>query len=160
MYEYYLTNALQNLLIAKDGINLYEMSGSKSIKGIVAYHIQQTFELILKYLIYNHSAHSGKEIITHNLELLINKYCMPYGIKVPKVVMDHAAQYTSWEADSRYGEKFTVRIDTLISAIKEAELWIVAVKPGYKRNIAWSNERISAMYNHTPAYHKRKKKKE
>ena len=83
MYEYYLTNALVGIINSKQALKNYQITKLKSLKNTSAYHIQQTFEYLIKYLIYNNSNYnkgiinetSIKQIFSHNLDLLIKNFC-------------------------------------------------------------------------------------
>jgi len=75
-------------------------------------------------------------VFTHDLVLLINRYCIPYGIKVPRNIMKNAHTYTTWEAESRYSLHFSIRKDSLIKAITEVENWLIEINPKYKKTIS------------------------
>ena len=88
----------------------YQITKLKSLKNTSAYHIQQTFEYLIKYLIYNNTNYNNginnetsvKQIFSHNLDLLIKNFCIPNNIIVPRSLINNAKLYTSWEAESRY----------------------------------------------------------
>ena len=73
MYEYYLTNALVGIINSKQALKNYQITKLKSLKNTSAYHIQQTFEYLIKYLIYNNTNYNNginnetsvKQIFSH-----------------------------------------------------------------------------------------------
>lgn len=144
MYEDYLQKALSNIVTARSVLCEYNRCPNtklgKNMKNIAAYNVQQAIEHIIKYAIYNNLEYNKgssniNQIITHDIDKLIRKYCEAYGIKVPNTIVKNAAVYTRWEAESRYSLGFSVRKDSIHSAIKETENWLLSLKPNYKRNI-------------------------
>ncbi|MCM1136458.1 MAG: HEPN domain-containing protein [Clostridium sp.] len=142
MYEDYLQHALSNIISARQALSEYHRNSiNKNMKNIAAYNVQQALEHVLKYLIYNDAAYFKgssdiKEIFTHDLVLLINKYYKPYKIYVPKTIMKNAHIYTRWEAETRYSLKFSVRKNSISTALKETEDWLIHIKPQYRKHIA------------------------
>ncbi len=107
MYELYLQKALGGIVNARSALNEYFKQPNNDLgntgKHIAAYNIQQAIEYILKFCIYNntnynHNSTNIKQVFTHDLVLLINRYCIPCGIKVPKNIMKNAHTYTTREA--------------------------------------------------------------
>ncbi len=136
MYEEYLTKALSDLVLARQAIYNYESNnGLKDMKNLASYHVQQAIEKMLKYCIYNNQPNGVQELYTHDLDKLIKEHCVKYGISVPKKIVKNANEYTRWEAESRYALKYSVRITSIISALVEAEDWLLELKPSYKKNI-------------------------
>jgi HEPN domain-containing protein len=146
MYEEYLTKALSSIIIAKQALKNYEKTNIKDMKNKAAYNTQQAVEYLLKFSIYNckqyqNSNHNVRQIYSHDLDRMINKYCKPYGIYVPKKIEEHADIYSKWEAESRYQLSYSVRIDSIMSALKETEQWLIQIRPRYKAKLAdvnWS----------------------
>ena len=154
MYDTYLTKALAGLVNSTQALEAYQKTSIKDIKNTAAYHIQQSLEYIIKYLIYNSSGYNkGKkeeaitQIYSHNLDLLIVQYCDAYQIIVPQKIRDKAALYTSWEAESRYSLGFSVRIDAIRTAIKYTSDWLIEIAPKYKKKIAEINKRLQIKIN-------------
>lgn len=150
MYEYYLTNALVGIINSKQALKNYQITKLKSLKNTSAYHIQQTYEYLIKYLVYNNSNYnkgitnetSIKQIFSHNLDLLIKNFCIPNKIDVPKELVKNAKLYTAWEAESRYRIGFSVRINSLNKAIDIAEEWLLKIKPSFKQKLRYVNNRL------------------
>lgn len=124
MYDTYLTKALAGLVNATQALEAYHKTNIKDIKNAAAYHVQQSIEYILKYLIYNCDAYNNgkaeqdvRQIYSHNLNLLILQHCDTYGIPVPLEIRNKAILYTSWEAESRYSLGFSVRANVIRTAI-------------------------------------------
>lgn len=141
MYEDYLQKALSNVVASRSAMYEYSKQPNsklgKNMKNIAAYNIQQAIEHILKYLIYNDSKYSGgessvRQILTHDIDRLIQRYCVPYNIKVPDKIVKNASIYTKWEAESRYSLQFSVRKDLIYTAIKETENWLMDLNARYK----------------------------
>ncbi len=139
MYEEYLSKALSNVITARQALVSSKEFNSKDLKNCAAYHVQQSIELILKYLIYNVSEYRNedeiKQIYTHDLDKLIKKYIVLYSIYVPENIKKNAKTYTLWEAESRYDLHFSVRVDSVLKAIKSVEDWLVELKPAYNKKI-------------------------
>ena len=150
MCEYYLTNALVGIINSKQALKNYQITKLKSLKNTSAYHIQQTFEYLIKYLIYNNTNYNNginnetsvKQIFSHNLDLLIKNFCIPNNIIVPRLLINNAKLYTSWEAESRYRIGFSVRINSLKKAISIAEKWLLEIKPLFKLKLNNVNKRL------------------
>ncbi len=150
MFEHYLTNSMVGIINSKQALKNYQLTKIKSLKNTSAYHIQQSYEYIIKYLIYNNANYnkginketSIKQIFSHNLDLLIKNFCIPNGIAVPYKLVKNAKLYTSWEAESRYRIGFSVRLDSLKKAIKTAEDWLLLIKPTYKQKLVSVNKRL------------------
>lgn len=145
MYEDYLQKALSNTVTARSalyeyGENINSKLG-KNMKNIAAYNMQQAIEHIIKYLIYNNinynkGSNSIRQILTHDIDKLIKQYCKPYGIKVPDRIVKNADIYSRWESESRYTLEFSVRKDSIRSAIIEVENWLIKLNPIYRKNIS------------------------
>lgn len=134
--------------MARQALYAFKMTSQKDLKNGASYHAQQAIELILKYCIYNNKryrqANSGsKQIFSHDLEKLIRNYCIPYNINVPKKIMKNAKMYTTWEAESRYSLHYSVRIDSILTALEETEQWLVSLKPAYKEKIMSVNKKLN-----------------
>lgn len=64
-----------DLLMAKQGIELYKNHEIKKIKNQAAYHLQQAAEKLIKIQIYRSGvAYSNKSLYVHNLKSLILYY--------------------------------------------------------------------------------------
>lgn len=150
MYKHYLQKALSNLIMARQALQSFQMIKQKDLKNGAAYHAQQAIELLVKYCIYTNknyiSANSVngkvKEIFTHDIDMLIKSYYGKYKVNVPDKIKRNAKIYTTWEAESRYGLHFSVRIDSIQAALDEAENWLIRLKPLYKAQIANIRKKI------------------
>lgn len=147
MYEDYLSKALSNIIMAKQAVKAFLVTNNKDMKNGASYHAQQAIELIIKYEIYNNinynkGSSNFPQIITHDLDRLIRMYCIPYGIVVPKKIVKNAKMYTTWEAESRYSLHHSVRLDSINTALSEAQQWLIQIKPAYKAKIASVNKKL------------------
>lgn len=68
---------------------------------------------------------------------------MPYGINVPKKIVKNAKMYTSWEAESRYSLHYSVRVDSINTALRETQQWLIQIKPAYKAKIAGVDKKLN-----------------
>ena len=139
-YADYLGKSLQNIIMARQALDAYNKTNIKDLKNGAAYHTQQAIELIIKYQIYNNTNYNNNgtntnQILIHDINKLIKKYCKPYNIKVPEKIVRNAKMYSTWEAESRYSLKFSVRIDYICSALDTAENWLIQIKPIYRAKI-------------------------
>lgn len=144
-YDVYIPKALSNVISARQALKAYTAINQKDLKNVAAYHAQQAIELILKYKIYtneqyyqNNMNKNGtiEEIYKHDIDKLIKNYCDKYGIKdIPSKIRKNAVMYTNWEAGSRYGLSFTVKITSIESALTEIENWLMEIRPAYRKKI-------------------------
>lgn len=139
-YEEYLSKALSNIIMARQAMSAFKTVKQKDLKNGASYHAQQAIELILKYCIYNNVKYNKnnshiQQIRIHDLNRLIQQYCIPLGIYVPKKIIKNAMMYSSWEAESRYSLHYSVRADSIETALDEAEQWLIKLKPMYKNKI-------------------------
>lgn len=116
-----------DLIMAKQGLEKYkENKNIKDLKNMVAYHIQQAVEKMIKLQIYNSGkAYDNKSIYTHDINNLI-VYAKLIGVElvIPKLIEENSMTITDWEAGSRYDMKFSVRVDTLEKYMGVCEEWI------------------------------------
>lgn len=148
MYEDYLSKALSNIIMARQALHSFSIINQKDLKNGASYHAQQAIELILKYSIYNNVKYNKnssniKQIMTHDLDRLIKQYCEPYGINVPKKIKRNAKMYSTWEAESRYSLNYSVRVDSILTALEEAENWLMQLKPVYKAKITGIKNKLN-----------------
>lgn len=148
MYEDYLTKALSNVIMARQALNGYKLTNQKDFKNGASYHAQQAIELILKYCIYNNAGYNKNsnnitQIRIHDLDRLITQHCVPLGIDVPKKIAKNAKMYSTWEAESRYSLSYSVRIDSILTALDETEQWLIKLKPMYKGKIVAVRKKLN-----------------
>lgn len=94
MYEDYLSKALSCIITAKQALENYQVMKIRDMKNIAAYNMQQSIEYLIKYKIYNCGSYTRKsQIYDHNIDRMIQKYCIPYGIYVPKKIRKNANIY-------------------------------------------------------------------
>lgn len=134
--------------MAKQALNNYKITNIKDMKNKAAYNTQQAMEYIIKFNIYNcvqyHNNNTNvNQIYTHDLDRLINSYCKPNGIYVPRKIVEHADVYSKWEAESRYKLSYSVRIDSIMGALTETEKWLIQIKPIYKAKLADVNRKLN-----------------
>lgn len=119
-----------DILMARQGIELYNEKKIKEVKNTVAYHIQQASEKMIKIQIYRSGiAFNNSAVYIHNLPKLI-AYAESIGIMlvIPDEIRSNALTITDWEAGSRYDLQFVVRIDTLEKYQKIVEDWFNDLK--------------------------------
>ena len=119
-----------DILMARQGIELYKEKGIKEIKNTVAYHIQQAAEKLIKIQVYKSGIkYNNSALYIHNLPKLI-AYAEGLDVKlnIPSEVRSNALMITDWEAGSRYDLQFVVRIDTLEKYQQIIEDWFRDLK--------------------------------
>lgn len=139
-YEQYLSKALSNIIMARQAISAFKTIKQKDLKNGASYHTQQAIELILKYCIYSNVKYNKnnshiQQIRIHDLNRLIQQYCIPLGIYVPRKIVKNAMMYSSWEAESRYSLHYSVRVDSIENALNETEQRLIKLKPVYNNKI-------------------------
>ncbi|MBQ8418123.1 MAG: HEPN domain-containing protein [Phascolarctobacterium sp.] len=118
-----------DILMAKQGIRLFEQNGIREIKNMTAYHLQQAAEKLIKIQIYRSGVeYNNKQLYIHNLVSLI-RYAKSLGIEIliPKEIDENALDITDWEAGSRYDLHFSIRIDKLKKIYSVIWKWYEAV---------------------------------
>lgn len=118
-----------DILMAKQGISLFEQNGIREIKNMTAYHLQQAAEKLIKIQIYRSGIeYNNKQLYIHNLVSLI-RYAKSLGIEIliPKEIDENALDITDWEAGSRYDLHFSIRIDKLKKIYSVIWNWYEAV---------------------------------
>lgn len=114
-----------DILMAKQGINLFEQNGIKEVKNMTAYHLQQAAEKLIKIQIYRSGVeYDNRKLYVHNLVTLI-KYAQSLNIDVviPQEVDENALFISDWEAGSRYDVRFSIRIDKLRKMYDVISAW-------------------------------------
>lgn len=96
----------------------------KALKGIAAYHAQQAIEKMIKSEIYRVAPEvNPRKLYTHKIYDLCS-IASEYGIMVPKGIVKNAGMYTDWETGGRYDLHFSVRKDSIKTALNAAEDWL------------------------------------
>ena len=119
-----------DILMAKQGIELFKERKIKEIKNTVAYHIQQAAEKLIKIQIYRSGVpYSNSALYIHNLSKLIS-YAESIGVELilPDEIRENALMITDWESGSGYDLQFVVRIDTLEKYQKIVDEWFSELK--------------------------------
>ncbi len=114
-----------DIIAAKQAIEYFDQMGTKEIKNIAAYHLQQAAEKLIKYQIYQRlKSTDNHRMYTHDLSRLLD-YAEAEGLTliVPDYIRNHVNQITDWEAGSRYDFSFVCRIDTLKKCYETVKEW-------------------------------------
>lgn len=104
-----------DIIMAKQGIDLYNNKKIKEIKNQTAYHLQQAIEKLIKIQVYSSGVeYNNRSMFVHNIDSLTS-YVDSLGISadIPNDIRENALIISDWEASSRYDLHFSVRIDTL-----------------------------------------------
>ena len=104
-----------DILMAKQGIDLFKDKGIKEIKNQTAYHLQQATEKLIKIQVYSSGVeYNNKSMFVHNIDSL-SAYAdsLSIDVDIPIEVRDNAVTISDWDASGRYDLHFSVRIDTL-----------------------------------------------
>ena len=114
-----------DIIMAKQGIELYKNKEIKEVKNQAAYHLQQAAEKMIKIQIYKSGvAYENKSLYVHNLKVLIN-YAerLGFGVNIPDYFRKNALIISDWEASSRYDIHFSIKITSLEKCYKEITDW-------------------------------------
>ncbi|MBO2516217.1 MAG: hypothetical protein CW338_02930 [Clostridiales bacterium] len=93
--------------------------------NVIAYLLQQSLELTLKYLLEQNGVEYPK---THDIEQLIRlgkKEDAP--LYLTEYIEDHAEMFSQWEAKTRYIVGYMVEIEKIDRAIKELDVYFTKV---------------------------------
>ena len=115
---------------AKQAIDYYDQKHIKETKDIVAYHLQQASEKLMKYQIYKANVKiDNSKIYTHDLSKL-QEYAEQKGIEldIPQYIYDNMNMIKDQEAGSRYDVGFSVRIDVLKKCYEIVNEWEKRIK--------------------------------
>lgn len=91
-----------DILMAKQGIEIYENNNVREVKNMAAYHLQQAAEKLIKIQIYRSNvAYDNSQVYIHNLTKLIN-YAkgLNIGLVIPKEIVQEDLAISEWEAGS------------------------------------------------------------
>lgn len=122
-----LTMALikADIIMARQGIELYRSNEIREVKNQAAYHLQQAAEKMIKIQIYRSGVpYENKSLYVHNLKVLIH-YAerLDFGVRIPDFIRKNALIISDWEASSRYDIHFTIKITSLEKCYKEVTNW-------------------------------------
>lgn len=104
-----------DILMAKQGIEIYENNNVREVKNMAAYHLQQAAEKLIKIQVYRSNIeYDNRQIYVHNLSKLLS-YAngLNINLNVPNEIVQNSITISEWEAGSRYDLHFKIRIDTL-----------------------------------------------
>ena len=117
--------ALADIAVANQLLSpLGNPSGDEGIYDIASYHVQQSIEKELKYILVEECGTDENELkqIGHDIDILIDKVESEVGIIISDALKLMAKEITEWEASSRYGSSIMSTIDDIDNAINEFEL--------------------------------------
>lgn len=123
-----------DLLMARQGIELYKNKEIKEVKNQVAYHLQQAAEKLIKIQVYSSGCeYNNRSMYVHNISTLAS-YADSLGIDmyIPTDVRNNSVVISDWEASGRYDLHFNVRINTLEKYYEVIDKWYERL---YKRGI-------------------------
>ncbi len=114
-----------DIIMARQGIELYKSNEIKEVKNQAAYHLQQTAEKMIKIQIYRLGVpYENKSLYVHNLKVLIHyAELLDFGVRIPDFIRKNALIISDWEASSRYDIHFTIKITSLEKCYKEVTSW-------------------------------------
>lgn len=125
MAETLLDKAEQNMAIAK---TLFQSSlaEDEAYLNYVGYHLQQSIELALKYLLEQNGVEYPK---THDIDNLINiadanNVCLGKD----ENIREHSERYTMWESKTRYVLNYRLARKKIETGISEIEDYIKNIK--------------------------------
>lgn len=85
-----------DILMAKQGIVIFEQNGIKEVKNMAAYHLQQAAEKLIKIQIYRSGLdYNNRQLYVHNLVTLINyARSLELELLLPKKIDENALNIT------------------------------------------------------------------
>lgn len=114
-----------DIIMARQGIELYKNNEIKEVKNQAAYHLQQAAEKMIKIQIYKSGVpYENKSLYVHNLKVLIH-YAerLDFGVYIPDYFKKNALIISDWEASSRYDIHFSIKITSLEKCYNEIVKW-------------------------------------
>jgi len=93
--------------------------------NVIAYHLQQSVELALKYLLEQNGVEYPK---THDVDQLI-RIAKNNGadLYLTEYITDHAEMFSQWESKARYVLGYLVELDKIDRAIEGLDVYFTGV---------------------------------
>ena len=124
MSETLMDKAVHNYNVA---IMIYNsMEGDESYLNYVGYHLQQSLELAMKYLLENNGIQYPK---THDIDQLI-RIARKNNIKffLSEYIDDHSEMFTLWESRTRYVLNYQLELSKVEKAMKAVGEYLKSVQ--------------------------------
>ena len=126
----YLDIAKENLIIAK---NIYESFDDEIMLNYAGYHLQQSVELTLKYILFMNGIDFPK---VHSINQLINVFEKNDMLDlIPEYIDDNSDMITNWESQTRYILDYQISRRKIVKAFPEIENLISNVEEMYKEYV-------------------------
>ena len=120
----YLDIAKENLILAK---NIYESFDDEIMLNYAGYHLQQSVELTLKYILFPK---------VHSINQLINVFEKNDMLDlIPEYIDDNSDMITNWESQTRYILDYQIARRKIVKAFPEIENLISNVEEMYKEYV-------------------------
>ena len=126
----YLDIAKENLILAK---NIYESFDDEIMLNYAGYHLQQSVELTLKYILFMNGIDFPK---VHSINQLINVFEKNDMLDlIPEYIDDNSDMITNWESQTRYILDYQIARREIVKAFPEIENLISNVEEMYKEYV-------------------------
>lgn len=126
----YLDIAKENLILAK---NIYESFDDEIMLNYAGYHLQQSVELTLKYILFMNGIDFPK---VHSINQLINVFEKNDMLDlIPEYIDDNSDMITNWESQTRYILDYQITRRKIVKAFPEIENLISNVAEMYKEYV-------------------------
>ena len=126
----YLDIAKENLILAK---NIYESFDDEIMLNYAGYHLQQSVELTLKYILFMNGIDFPK---VHSINQLINVFEKNDMLDlIPEYIDDNSDMITNWESQTRYILDYHIARRKIVKAFPEIENLISNVEEMYKEYV-------------------------
>lgn len=126
----YLDIAKENLILAK---NIYESFDDEIMLNYAGYHLQQSVELTLKYILFMNGIDFPK---VHSINQLINVFEKNDMLDlIPEYIDDNSDMITNWESQTRYILDYQIARRKIEKAFPEIENLISNVEEMYKEYV-------------------------
>ncbi|MGL5675282.1 MAG: HEPN domain-containing protein [Cellulosilyticaceae bacterium] len=110
---------------AKMNFEYLKTTSDDMFVNMIAYHIQQAVEKLLKYLIEVKGKRYPK---THDITELIDA-CEPLNITIPEEIINNDVLITKWCTQTRYNINFKASIRKIELLLPVVEEWLKAEEP-------------------------------
>lgn len=126
----YLDIAKENLILAK---NIYVSFDDEIMLNYAGYHLQQSVELTLKYILFMNGIDFPK---VHSINQLINVFEKNDMLDlIPEYIDDNSDMITNWESQTRYILDYQIARRKIVKAFPEIENLISNVEEMYKEYV-------------------------
>lgn len=116
--------AITDLQMSQNNLKFLEGVKDDVYLNYIAYHVQQSTEKILKFLIEMQGEIYPR---TDNIAVLVDR-CEELGVEVPALIQDYDVVITEWATGTRYDSSFVTSKRQLLKVMECLSEWFEQIK--------------------------------